>query len=384
MVIIEGKKGKTFKETVWVDGKRVSRSFKRKTDAISWKRQREIDKANGRLEWIVPETNATLSEVFILWVNECIRPYRSDKTIYEYSNTCKRHFGDFEFRPIKSVREEDATRLIMRLKSLGRSPKTINKIVNILKQVLKFALKRKLVRSYALGNIQQLPEPEKDFAFYGQDEIARLLQKALGTDMHSILVMALNTGMRLGEILGLKWDRVNLDQKFITCSRIMTRKGLQEFTKTRTVRNIGINPQLEFELRKIQAQRNSEFVISRSNGLPLNPDHFCSRKLKVLAKECNVRELRFHDLRHTFASQFVMAGGSIYDLQHILGHSRVEMTQRYAHLSQDHLLKATAVVGFTAENLSHETYVTKTTPRPKPVLEIMEKGEEVHLVSVGQ
>lgn len=56
--------------------------------------------------------------------------------------------------------------------------------------------------------------------------------------------------------------------------------------------------------------------------------------------------MRFHDLRHTFASNFLMGGGNIYDLQKILGHSTIQVTERYAHLTPDHLMGKTEVLGF--------------------------------------
>ena len=59
------------------------------------------------------------------------------------------------------------------------------------------------------------------------------------------------------------------------------------------------------------------------------------------------RKIRFHDMRHTFASQFMMSGGSLYDLQKILGHTKIEMTMRYAHLSADHLASAINIVSFS-------------------------------------
>jgi len=61
------------------------------------------------------------------------------------------------------------------------------------------------------------------------------------------------------------------------------------------------------------------------------------------------RHFRFHDLRHTFASHFMMNGGNIYDLQKILGHTQIEMTMRYAHLSPDHLAEAINVVSLGIE-----------------------------------
>jgi integrase len=131
----------------------------------------------------------------------------------------------------------------------------------------------------------------------------------------------------------------------------MTRQGLQDFTKSKRIRRIGINPQLDFELRKIKKQNpDSDFVFTEK-GMPISPDHFTSRKFSLFLKEAGVRNLRFHDLRHTFASHFMMNGGNIYQLQHVLGHTETSMTMRYAHLSESYLVEAASTVAFSAEEI---------------------------------
>lgn len=76
-----------------------------------------------------------------------------------------------------------------------------------------------------------------------------------------------------------------------------------------------------------------------------------SRELRKFLCRAEVkRKIRFHDLRHTFASQYMMKGGSIYTLQKLLGHSSIQMTEIYAHLSKDHLRDAIEVMSFYGES----------------------------------
>lgn len=131
----------------------------------------------------------------------------------------------------------------------------------------------------------------------------------------------------------------------------MTRQGLQDFTKSKRIRRIGINSHLDFELRKLKKNSESDYVFTNRRNQPFSPDHFSSRKFSIFLSEANVRSLRFHDLRHTFASHFMMNGGNIYELQQMLGHSETSMTSRYAHLSESHLVQAASTVGFSAEYL---------------------------------
>jgi len=95
------------------------------------------------------------------------------------------------------------------------------------------------------------------------------------------------------------------------------------------------------------ASPSNELVFSNPNGKVATQDQI-RWVLFEDQKKAGVRQIRFHSLRHTFASHFVMRGGSIYDLKELLGHSRIETTMRYAHLSKDHLKSKASIVTFRA------------------------------------
>ena len=85
---------------------------------------------------------------------------------------------------------------------------------------------------------------------------------------------------------------------------------------------------------------------------PIGVQHMYRSFFRAQKRAGLERHFRFHDLRHTFASHFMMNGGNLYDLQKILGHSKIEMTLRYAHLAPDHLVEAINVVNFsTSDNV---------------------------------
>ena len=77
-----------------------------------------------------------------------------------------------------------------------------------------------------------------------------------------------------------------------------------------------------------------------------NPDHYSGRNFKRACERAGVRSLKFHDLRHTFASHFMMRGGNLFDLKELLGHSDIKTTMIYAHLSPNHLKEASRIVNF--------------------------------------
>ena len=142
-----------------------------------------------------------------------------------------------------------------------------------------------------------------------------------------ITVAVLNSGMRRQEVLNLRWDQVRND--FIYLNK----------TKTDESRQIPINDDLS-ELFKNIRKRNqlrSEYVFCDNKGRPFKQ---INKSFQASLKKAGIEDFRFHDLRHTFASHFIMRKGSLKDLQEILGHKTMTMTMRYAHLSQEHKKKA--------------------------------------------
>ena len=97
-------------------------------------------------------------------------------------------------------------------------------------------------------------------------------------------------------------------------------------------------------------QSNPRFVFTDFDGQPYNPDHFSQRHFLKAQKRAGIaRKISFHVLRHTYASLYMMNGGNVYDLPKILGHTKVDMTMKYAHLSPQHLRKAVETVRFSGE-----------------------------------
>tara|TARA_B100000315_G_scaffold221151_1_gene224348 strand:- start:109 stop:456 length:348 start_codon:yes stop_codon:yes gene_type:complete len=115
---------------------------------------------------------------------------------------------------------------------------------------------------------------------------------------------------------------------------------MKEETKSRKIRYVPICCAFSGLLEKLKKTSLSEYVVPF-----FNPDCFRKEFIRVTI-EVKLPVIRFHDLRHTFASNFLMGGGNIYDLQKILGHSTIQVTERYLHLVPSHLKGKTEVLGF--------------------------------------
>ncbi|MBY0553186.1 site-specific integrase, partial [bacterium] len=169
--------------------------------------------------------------------------------------------------------------------------------------------------------------------------------------IYPLLVFVFNSGLRVGEIAGLCWDCINFDNRQILVKRNMTRKKtLKEYNKTKSIRYVPMNDQVYDVLRFLWTKQTSQkLVFAKPNGEPIDPDHYSNRQFKTALKLADIEPVNFHKTRHTYASQFMMNGGNIYDLQKILGHKDIKTTMKYAHLSPDHLLEASKIVNFKSD-----------------------------------
>lgn len=146
-----------------------------------------------------------------------------------------------------------------------------------------------------------------------------------------MVLLALNTGMRRGELFDLKWADVNFVGRSLTVSGITAKSG-----KTR---HIPLNNEAIDVLSGWYAQRkDSELVFPSNDGGRM--DNISTSWAKLM-KDAKIENFRFHDLRHDFASQLVMAGVDLNTVRELLGHSDIKMTLRYAHLAPE--IKAAAV-----------------------------------------
>lgn len=164
--------------------------------------------------------------------------------------------------------------------------------------------------------------------------------------------MSLNLGTRIGEILALDFEDVNLSQRRIQIAKIFEETSGEVFhrTKTHKVRWLGVNDSL-FEAfmeyrNKSKYCKSKDPILCDSNGQRLY-ERQVRRVHERICIRAQVKSIRIHDLRHTYASHYIMNGGSLADLQSLLGHSSPTMTMKYAHLTPGYLEKKSGVVSFS-------------------------------------
>lgn len=215
-------------------------------------------------------------------------------------------------------------------------PDTVRKYFNVAKCVLKVCVNEWQWLEYSPlreGRVE-LPElPRGRVRFLDDDERKRLLKACHESDsnaLYPIVVLALSTGMRQGEILNLKWEDVNLNQG----------AAILHETKNGERRRVPIAGHALDYLKQYSKVRrlDSQLVFPGKTGKPYE---FRKPWLKAL-KDAQIEDFRFHDLRHSAASYLAMNGASLAEIAEVLGHKTLQMVKRYSHLSEAHTSKVVA------------------------------------------
>jgi integrase len=238
--------------------------------------------------------------------------------------------------PLKRFNTSIVDQLQTDLISKGYKPASNNKITNILKHMFNKATEWEMVGSETLKRIRKV-KPLKDEGKrlrYLSIEECNALINVCDNHLKPIVVTALNTGMRRGEILNLKWDQVDLKHGFILLDR----------TKNGERREIPINRTLEALFLDKSLIRRIDIPYVFYDPVTGNPYQDVKRSFNTALRKAKIRDFHFHDLRHTFASHLVMSRVDITTVSRLLGHKSLSMTLRYSHLAPSHMVKAVDVL----------------------------------------
>ncbi|WP_295002965.1 site-specific integrase [uncultured Dechloromonas sp.] len=245
-----------------------------------------------------------------------------------------RHFAG---RDMTTLRRLDISSYIQSRRKVGRANGTINREIDILSAAINYAIKH---WEWPLPNPTRnmsLKMPEGRLRWLTRDEAQRLVMCAeagLNHCLGSFINLALNTGMRLNEMLGLEWHRVDIEQRRIQLDGQHTKSGKRRF--------IPLNRHAQDALRERQAFRmehcpRSRWVFAWPDGRRVTRLY---EQFQTAKKRAGIDDFRIHDLRHTFASWLVSSGVPLTEVRDLLGHASVRETERYAHLAPNRLREA--------------------------------------------
>lgn len=249
--------------------------------------------------------------------------------------------GDFRLDEIDYDRIEDFKAALLKQRSVvvnGKltkidklGAKSINNCLSVLRNMLMLARKR--YKTIQVPDIEWLDLEDVDFDFLTFDEATALHLAADRDGEWGVMVLvALRAGLRQGELIGLKWEDIDLKNAKLRVKRTVYR-GRVGSPKGGKWRDVELGDDV---LRALKTHRHlrSEWVFCDMDGKRFT-DGKCKHPLWRACKAAGLRRIGWHVLRHTFASHLAMKGALLRRIQDLLGHSTIRMTERYAHLMPD-------------------------------------------------
>lgn len=221
----------------------------------------------------------------------------------------------------------------------------IKKLNKLLKSFFIYAEKEGFILRNPCNNItipNSIQKPDnKDISFFNEDEIKILKEKIKGEKIENIVLFALGTGLRQGEILALKWDNVNLEENYIEVKESIKKVYVFDSDGNKELKTITQKPKTKNSLRKVDLPssikklltsipHNSEYVFSDENGLPYSSKTIFGNWKRIL-KNSGIEYKKFHSLRHTYATMLLNNGVDLKTVQDLMGHSDITITQIYLH-----------------------------------------------------
>jgi integrase len=344
---------RSYREEIYLfNGQRITKTFKRKSDAKKWKQIQFAQIERNEALGIKTTPQITFKEFAARWLQIKVKDQRAISTYHKYQSVLRKYiFPLLGNLLLTEIKVSHADELVSFLKRNSHNEQGINIILGVVKTALNEAVRQEyLVKSPFYGYKKMKLPPQKEI-YWTELEIAQFLRANINNPLYPLYVLALNTGMRRGELAGLCWDRIDFKNNQIEVTRTRDNFGLRDTTKTGHKRIIPLSVDARETLANLlKKQISLQFVFCNTDGTPIDVHHL-DRHFKRAQKDAGFeRQIHFHALRHTFASHFMMRGGNIYDLQKILGHTRTDMTQRYSHLAPHHLAKAMQIISFNGHS----------------------------------
>ncbi len=308
-------------------------TFERKTDAKRWAQHTEAAIREGRRFKITEAKKHTLAELVDRYLRDVLPSNpKSDDHRKRQLLWWKQQLGAHVLADITpAVIAEHRDKLAGGLTPQGRqrSPATANRYLAALSHALTIAVKEwGWLDDNPMRKVRKLKEPRGRVRFLSDDERSRLLEacQAHSPALYSIVVLALSTGARQGEILSLTWRDIDLARGMI----------ILEETKNNERRAIPLQGHaLELIKKMSKVKRIDTDLLFPSRQDPSKPLDIHSI-WRAAVNKAGIEDFRFHDLRHSAASYLAMSGASLAEIADVLGHKTLQMVKRYAHLSEQH------------------------------------------------
>ncbi len=315
---------------IFESAKRGDRSGTKVQDAEALLHERKADVGKGKqpeVKRIAAYTFKDLADQYGEWMKG---RHRSEHVKRYIITHLTERFGNIPLRRFNTpIVEELQTDLINK----GHKNAYTNKILNVFGAMFTKAVEWEMVEDDTLRKVRKVKalQENKRLRYLSIEECQRLID-ACESYLKPIVIIALNTGMRRGEILSLKRENLDLINGFILLDR----------TKNGERREVPLDDNVMEALRATPRRLDTPYVFAHpTTGKPYSTVKYC---FAAACRAVGLTDFHFHDLRHTFASHLVMAGQDLTTVKELMGHKDIKMTLRYAHLAPAHKRKAVNVL----------------------------------------
>jgi integrase len=292
--------------------------------AVRARSVREGEILQGRFK-IVPKRSAPTFESLADKYSDQISVHKRGHHVERYIiKELKVYFGTYR---VSDLTLEDAEKYKTK-RSQSVRPATVNRGLTLAKHILAKAVEWQMIADNPFRGVRNLEVPKRNERVLSADEEIKLLaacDQVRSRVLRPLVVLALHSGMRRGELLGLEWSRVDLDQRTIRVLNAKSEAGRRVIPMNATVHS----------LLSDLAKRASSPLVFPSNRKPGEKLLDVKKGFKKAVELAGIPHIRFHDMRHSFATRLIRAGADIITVQKLLGHSKITMTERYAHSLAD-------------------------------------------------
>lgn len=312
----------------------ISESFSSLALAKKWKRDTESAIEQGRFQFPSLAKQHTLADLIDRYF-ETILPtkQKNARNVKQHLLWWKQEIGHCllsEIKPSHIAQKRDELLSQNTFYKKPRSSTTVVRYIASLSHAFSIALKEwEWMDENPIRKINKPKLPQGRVRFLDESEKNRLLdacKQSNSANLYLIVVLALSTGMRKGEILALTWNDIDFERETILL--LTTKNG-----ERRMIPLIGLPLDL---LKRLNSYRQGNLVFPSPNNMNHPLDIRSAWENAV--QKANITNFKFHDLRHTAASYLAMSNASLIEIGTLLGHKTVQMTKRYAHLSNEHIL----------------------------------------------
>ena len=309
-------------------------SFASKTLAMKWKRDTESAIEQGAFAYDKPGSRHTLSELIDRYIEKVLptKP-KNARNVRQHLLWWKQELGSnflSDIKPNLIVKKRDDLLSSPTCKNRSRSPTTVVRYLASLSHAFSVAVRDwEWMQENPVLKISKPKISNERTRFLSDEERMRLIkacQESESKGLYPVVILALSTGMRRGEILNLKWSDVDLDRGAILLQT--TKNGERRFVPL-----VGIALDLLRSRHSNQPSNSLVFPAPYSSSKPID----IRSAWETALEKAGISNFRFHDLRHTAASYLAMNQASLLEIGTLLGHKTVQMTKRYAHLSNMHI-----------------------------------------------